>query len=489
MRFFLSLADRFRPKVCCAWLLTVATSAACTVTPARDLGPLQPQTPARLAAVDWAAAGDEAVAWLSAYLQVDTTNPPGNETRGAEFLKAILAKEGIDGEILEFAPGRGSLVARLAGSGAEKPLCLMSHIDVVTAESANWAPGRGPLSGAIADGYVWGRGALDMKGQGILELAAMVQLKRHKIPLKRDVVLLAVADEEVDNLGTRFLIDKHWARIGCSHLLNEGGIGIRDVVYPGQTVFGVSVAEKGLLWLKMTARGKAGHGSTQLPGRAPDRLLQALDKLRARQLVAAVHPSLYESLAAAGRHGGGATGYVLQRPWLVDTLAVGKLMEEPGSRAMLANTCSITGFSGMHQPNVVPSEVSAQLDCRLLPGLKPEALLQELQALVGDDQVSWQVLHQAQATESPTDDPLFLALARHVLVGRSDAVVGPLLSVGFTDSMYARQVGVRAYGFLPVAVTRQVAETMHGADERMPVVEFKRGIRVLYGALLDVAAE
>lgn len=470
-------------------LLLIVVTAACSVTPARELGSVRPATSARLAAVDWKAAGEEAVGWLSAYLKIDTTNPPGNETRGAEFLKDLLAKEGIDSEILEFAPGRGSLVARLAGSGAEKPLCLMSHIDVVTAEIARWTPGRGPLSGAIAEGYVWGRGALDMKGQGILELAALAQLKRQKVPLKRDVVLLAVADEEVDNLGTRLLIDKHWARIGCSHLLNEGGIGIRDVVYPGQTVFGVSVAEKGLLWVKMTAHGKAGHGSTQLPGRAPDRLLRALDQLRAREMVAEVHPSLYESLAAAGRQGGGATGYVLQRPWLVDKLAVGKLMAEPGSRAMLANTCSITGFSGMEQPNVVPSEVSAQLDCRLLPGHKPLALLKELQTLVGDDQVTWEVLHQAEATESPTDDPLFLALARHILIGRSDAVVGPLLSVGFTDSMYARLVGVRAYGFMPVAVTRQVAETMHGADERMPIAEFQRGIKVLYGALLDVAAE
>lgn len=462
---------------------------ACSVTPARDLGALRPQTAARLAAVDWPAVGQESVAWLSAYLQVDTTNPPGNETRGAEFLRAILAKEGIDGEILEFAPGRGSLVARLAGSGQDKPLCLMSHIDVVTAEIDKWQAGRGPLSGAIAEGHVWGRGALDMKGQGILELAAMVQLKRQRVPLRRDLVLLAVADEEVDNLGTRYLIEKHWPRIGCSHLLNEGGIGVRDVVYPGQTVFGVSVAEKGLLWLKMTAHGKAGHGSTQLPGRAPDRLLQALDKLRARQMVAEVHPSLYESLAAAGRQGGGATGYVLQRPWLVNKLAVGTLMNEPGSRAMLANTCSITGFSGMHQPNVVPSEVSAQLDCRLLPGHKPATLLKELQSLVADDQVSWEILHQAEATESPTDDPLFLALARHVLIGRGDAAVGPLLSVGFTDSMYARQIGVRAYGFMPVAVTRQLAETMHGADERVPIAEFQRGIKVLYGALLDVAAE
>ena len=242
-----------------AALLVVIASPACTVTVARDLGPVQPLTPGRLAAVDWSAAGKEAVSWLSAYLQVDTTNPPGNETRGAEFLKAILDKEGIASEIIEFAPGRGSLVAHLPGAGPEKPLCLMSHIDVVTAEVARWTPGRGPLSGVIADGFVWGRGALDMKGQGILELAAMVQLKRQKIALKREIVLLAVADEEVDNSGTRFLIEKHWDRIGCSHLLNEGGIGIRDVVYPGQTVFGVSVAEKGLLWLKMTARGKAGH--------------------------------------------------------------------------------------------------------------------------------------------------------------------------------------------------------------------------------------
>ena len=147
---------------------------------------------------------------LSEYLKVDTTNPPGNETRGAEHLGKLLAAEGIPYEILEYAPGRGNLIARLEGSGKEPPLCLVSHLDVVTAEAATWKPGRGPLSGAVADGYIWGRGALDMKSLGAVELMSLVWLKRIKAPLRRSVVLVVVVVEEIDSGGIRFLVDKHW---------------------------------------------------------------------------------------------------------------------------------------------------------------------------------------------------------------------------------------------------------------------------------------
>ncbi len=467
----------------------------CATTAPLQLGVSPPELDRHARAPDWQVAGPEAVAWLQDYLRVDTSNPPGHEARAADFLSAILAKEGIASERIEHAPGRQSLIARLPATAtatiageAEKPLCLLAHTDVVTAEPAQWPAGKGPLSGANDGTYVWGRGALDMKGMGILELATLIELKRQAVPLRRPVVLLAVADEEVDNRGMRELVEKHWAKIGCSHLINEGGLGVRGVLAPGQTVFGISVAEKGLLWLRLTAHGKSGHGSTPLPGRAPDRLLDALEKLRKRELVAHVHPSVYGALAAAGKQVGGVKGWVLQRPFWVDHLALGTLMDEPGSRAMLTNTCSVTGFSGMFEPNVVPSEVSAQLDCRVLPGTQPADLLKELQAVVGDDQVSWQVLHQAPATESPSDDPLFRALARRAIENRSDAAVGPLLSVGFTDSMYARQIGVRAYGFVPIAIDRELAETMHGVAERIPIAEFVRGLGVLYRAVVDVAA-
>ena len=462
--------------------------SGCATTPLQGWGHSPAAAQKHRDGPDFTKANTELVQWLADYLRTDTTNPPGNETRGAEFLAAILAQEGIASQILEFAPGRGSLIARLRGSGAQPPLCLLSHIDVVTANAKLWPPDRGPLSGALHEGYLWGRGALDMKSMGILELATLVWLKRLKVPLSRDIVLVAVADEEVDNRGMKLLTADHWDKLGCSHFINEGGMGVRGALQPEQTVFAISVAEKGLLWLKMTAHGKSGHGSTPMPDRAPDRLLNALEKLRNRVPAATIHPALYATLAAVGAHGGGMQGYVMQRPTLVDWLALGTLMDEPGTRAMLTNTVAITGFLGAEQPNVVPDQVSAQLDCRLLPGVEPRAFLYELQKAVEDPTITWQVLHEAPASESPRDDPLFLALGRHAVAGRTDAVAGPLLSVGFTDSLWAREKGARAYGFVPIEVPREVAETFHGANERVPVAALQRGFAVLYNAVLDVAA-
>ena len=467
----------------------VVLAAGCSALPRQDWGVSPASLQPYRDAPDFAGAGPELIAWLQTHLQTDTTNPPGNETRGAQFMAQVLAKEGIASEIFEFAPGRGSLVARLKGDGTEAPLCMLSHLDVVTAEPKDWPPDRPPLSGAIHDGMIWGRGALDMKSMGILELATLVWLKRAKVPLRRDVVLVAVADEEVDNRGMRDMVQNHWDKLGCSQLVNEGGMGVRGAMAVDQTVFAISIAEKGLLWLKMTAHGKSGHGSTPFPGRAPERLLKALQKLREAAVEPTVHPALYATLAEVGAQTGGLSGYVMQRPALVRNLAMGKLLAEPGSRAMVTNTVEVTGFFGAEQPNVVPSEVAAQLDCRLLPGMTPQAFLEHLQGIVADPQVTWQILHQAPASQSPVDDPLFLALGRHAVAGRSDAVAGPLLSAGFTDSLWAREKGVHAYGFVPIEVGRDVAETFHGANERVPVASVQRGFAVLWRAVVDVAAK
>ena len=468
-------------------LALLVALTACATIPRADLG----TSPADLArwrdGVDWTTAGEEAVRVLSAYLAVDTSNPPGNETRGAQFLADILTKEGIASEISEFAPGRGSLIARLPGSGAQKPLCLLSHIDVVPAEAARWK--QPPFSGLIdQNGMIWGRGALDMKGMGVLELMTLVWLKRLHVPLSREVILLAVADEEVGNLGMRHVIDKHWGKIGCGHVVNEGGMGIRDALTPGQTVYAVSVAEKGLLWLRMYATGKAGHGSTVVPGRAPQRLLEALDKIRARHPEVTWQDSVRQTLAAVGHDAGGVTGFVLTRPALQNALVEGKLLANPGTAAAMTDTVNITGFGGANEPNVVPAEVWAQLDCRLLPGHKPDDLLAELKALVNDPNIRFEELHRAEANASPWDDDFYRALARHAVAGKSGVVVGPVLSPGFTDSLHLRPLGARAYGFVPFATSQEDAGTMHGENERVSRDNVVDGLRSLFRAVVDVAA-
>jgi acetylornithine deacetylase/succinyl-diaminopimelate desuccinylase-like protein len=469
------------------WLVLLLATA-CAVTPPLSLEPVPPH--GALPPLDWEKAGDEAVATLQAYLRIDTTNPPGREAAGVDFLAELLRREGIESERLEHAPGRPTLVARLKGNGSQKPLCLMSHVDVVTAEDAKWPADHGPRSGTLdADGMIWGRGALDMKGLGVLELLTMVWLKRLGVPLSRDVILLAVADEEVDNGGARMLAEPaNWARLGCSHLVNEGGMGVKDGIFPGQTVWGISVAEKGVLWVRMVATGEPGHGSTVFPGRAPARLVDAINKLRARTAAPAFHPALFTLLREIGAQQGVLSGFLLERPSLVQAFVAPRLMAQPPSQALLTDTVQVTGFAGQLAPNVLPSEVSATLDCRLLPGTTPDAMLARLAAIVDDPAVRFEVLHSFPAYESPVDDPLFRALGRHAIAGRPDAALGPALSVGFTDSLYFRPLGVRAYGFAPFEVTLDELSRIHGTGERLSAANVRSGLRAFLLAIAEVAA-
>ncbi|MCC6336911.1 MAG: M20/M25/M40 family metallo-hydrolase [Myxococcales bacterium] len=471
--------------------VTLLLLSACATTP-RPLHVAPPGLEKYSQGIDWKAAGDETAQLLSAYLQVDTVNPPGNETLGAELLKAHLAKDGVESSIHEFAPGRGSLLARLPATkpSGEKPLCLLSHLDVVPAEAETWPKDKQPLSGALVDGVVWGRGALDTKGLGAVEVETFLLLKRRQVPLTRDVLLLAVADEEVGEGGMRLLTDTMWSEVDCGHLVNEGGMGVKDALAPGQTAFAISVVEKGALWVTMRASGEAGHGSTPREERAPARLVRALERIVKREPKPKLHPALYELLRRSGEQRGGFTGFVLQRPSLVDSFAVGKLLEKPTTRAMVTDTCQVTGFEGKGSaPNVVPSQVSAVLDCRVLPGTTVAALVKELEEVVADvPGISFELSHGFVAEASDWDDPFFDALARHAVAGRDDAIAGPTVSPGYTDSILARKKGTRAYGFAPFEVTLEELNTIHGKDERVSVENLRRGVEVLFKAVVDVAA-
>lgn len=433
---------------------------------------------------DWATFGPETVQNLAGYLQVDTVNPPGNELRGAQYLSDLLAKEGIASEIDEFEPGRANLYARLSGTGAEKPLCLVSHIDVVTSDLKNWDAAHGPLSGVIAEGYLYGRGALDMKGMGMLETMTLIGLKRAAIPLKRDVILLAVADEEVDSLGMRHLVEKRWSEFGCSQAINEGGLGIQDLLFGGQTVWAISTAEKGVLWARMVATGEPGHGSTPRPDQAPERLHRAVEALYAYKPKAQIGEQLFELLARVGQDKGGVLKGLLNSPAMVRMFVTKKLMSSPATRADIIDTINVTGFGGAHEPNVVPSEVWANLDCRLLPGTKPEAMLERIKNLTQDiPGLRFEVLSAKEANSSPWDDSFFEALVDELTEGRPHQVAGPVLSIGFTDSLFLRPLGVHAYGIVPFEVSQQEMTGMHGNNERVSVQNVQDGVRKLFRAV------
>ncbi len=478
-----------RSAVVLSSCLAIAGLATCAPRVAGAPEPLFPGRQAWASDIDWVAAQDEAVSLLSGYLQVDTSNPPGLEERGAIYLADKLTAEGIESEIRPFAPGRANLIARLRAQAPEEaPLCLMSHIDVATAEAEHWQ--QPPFSGLVDDeGYIWGRGAIDMKAIGAIELLSLVWLKRLGVPLRRDVVLLAVGDEEVDNAGVKALAET-WSDIGCSHLLNEGGMGVTGALVDDLTTFAVSFTEKGALWLKMWARGEPGHGSTPLDDAAPLRLVRALDALSARKVKPTWHPETFKLLRAIGERAGGITGAVLKSPSLTKSLAAGQLMDHPLSRAVLTNTVNVTGFGGAEEPNVVPSAVWAQLDVRMLPGVTSADMLAELEALVEDvPGISFEVLADLPAVESPTDDPLYGSLVNNLQRSFPDAAVGPLIMMGTTDSQVLRPLGVHAYGFAPFVFSQDDLRGMHGHDERIHKDNLGRGLKVLLGTVLEVAAQ
>lgn len=463
--------------------------ATCAPRPVPPVASPHPERRAWLDQVDWTRASDEITEVLSGYLAVDTSNPPGNEALGAEYLAQILVAEGIPFSRHAFAPGRENLVARLEGSGEEPPLCLMSHIDVATAEPGRWT--QPPFSGLVDDeGYIWGRGAIDMKSVGVLELMTMVWLKRLGVPLRRDVILLAVGDEEVDNAGVKHLAEHHWDDIACSQLLNEGGMGVRGALVDGLTTFAVSFTEKGALWVRMIAEGEPGHGSTPMADAAPARLQQALAALAKRKEKPRFHPEVFTLLKAIGERAGGITGAVLRSPSLTKSLAVGQLMDHPLSRAVLTDTINVTGFGGAEEPNVVPGEVWAQLDIRMLPGTTSDDMLAELRALTERvEGIRFEVLQDLAAVESPTDDPVYETLVRNLQMAYPEAAVGPLIMMGTTDSQVLRPLGVHAYGFAPFVFDQDELRGMHGDDERIHRDNLARGLEITLGTVLEVAAD
>jgi len=341
----------------------------------------------------------------------------------------------------------------------------------------------------LVGGYVFGRGALDMKGMGALEAMTLVWLQRNRVALRRDVILLAVADEEVGNRGAKALVER-WDQIGCADVINEGGLGLKDVFFEGQTVFAISVAEKGVLWLRMIASGPAGHGSRPDPSQAPAVLTRALARIEAMPKRPKVDEAVWGLLDAVGAGRRGLERLVLRSRPLARLAVIPRLMGVSGTRAVLTDTVNITGVGGSGgSTNVLPSEAWATLDCRLLPGTTPESVVDRLRTLVDDPAIRFEVEDAEPANASPMDTPLFRALARHAVGERTDAVAGPVLSVGFTDSIYLRPLGVNAYGFVPFELTQAEAETMHGHGERVSVQNLRDGLRILYGAVVEVAGE
>ena len=456
---------------------------AVAITLAPDLAQAQSREP------DFDALGFEAVERLAEYIRIRTVNPPGNETAGAKWMQQVLAREGIAAEILESSPGRGNLYARLPGNGSKRPIVLLSHIDVVPATDSAWQVS--PWSGETKHGAVWGRGALDMKGMAVIELMAMIALKRRGVPLSRDIILVANADEETASSGAEWFAREKKALLRkAEFLVNEGGHNRLSA--EGRTeYYGIGVTEKVPYWVRISAKGSPGHGSIPRPDNAAARISRALGR------VAAWHPPVRLTPPAERYFKDLATREVnpRRRRWLADPAAA--LRDTAGLRfftsnlyydAILRNTVSITVLRGSDKTNVIPPEASAELDVRLLPGERPADFVAELRRVIADSLVEITPLRpERQATSSPLDGPMIDAIRHAVRSMEPGALITTPMLAGFTDSYYYRALGIAAYGVSPFRLSEEDARTVHGNDERVTVENLRFGVEFMYRIVERVA--
>jgi acetylornithine deacetylase/succinyl-diaminopimelate desuccinylase-like protein len=434
-----------------------------------------------MGAIDWDAVAAEAVELLQRYIRINTTNPPGNEERAADFLAGLLDAEGIDSRRLFSAPGRANLVADLPGSDGEKPLVLLNHTDVVPVEAEQWD--IEPFGGLIKDGYVWGRGALDMKGMGVLELMTVLTLKRRGVRLRRPVRFLAVADEEAGSeYGVEWLNREHPDLMDAAFVINEGGYGAETYLGSERPLFGVSMAEKSPLWLTLRATGKPGHGSAPHDDNVLDRMVRAMHRVQAWQRPYLMTPPVADALRAAH-----AEGYIDVNP---DSISVAQIAERYRSlRTLLSNTISATGLSAGVKHNVIPATASATLDCRLVPGFEHERFIKELRSVIDDSRVEVEVAFASESPPTPSDTELHAAIKDVCHDVMPEAAVLPRVTAGFTDSRAFRRRGVPAYGFVPMLLGPEEQGGMHGNNERISLANLRRGVEVLYRVVERVCAE
>lgn len=435
--------------------------------------------------VDLAKLSEEATGWLADLIRIDTTNPPGNELAAAKYIAAVLDREGIRNEVLESAPGRGVVIARLQAGPLPDPsraLLLLGHTDVVGVQREKWSVD--PFGGAIKDGYLWGRGALDCKGMVAANLAVMVALKRSGMPLTRDVIFLAEGDEESSGEhGIEFVIRNHWEKIAAAFALNEGGhVRVRD----GKVLYAdVQASEKISVNIEVIATGPSGHASIPRADNPILRLAEAVAKIgRAERPVKinTVTERYFEQLAKVEDPELAKWMRALQQPERLQ-LAARRLSEaNPAWNAMLRTTITPTILDGGIRANVIPADARATLNVRLFPGESPHALVEELCKLVDDPQIRFEVgeFLNAAAPASSLDTEFYRLIEQVTPQVFPGAVVVPAMSTWGTDSLPLRIRNVQAYGLQPFPLTAEEIARIHGDDERIPLDSFRRGVAFLY---------
>jgi len=437
--------------------------------------------------LNWPQIQDDAVRLLKALIRFDTTNPPGNETPAAQFIAAELRAAGYEPTVLESAPGRGNVIARYKGDGSQRPLLLFGHLDVVPAEPTEWT--HPPFEAIEADGFIWGRGALDMKNIVAAQLAFMLALKRARPRLKRDIIYSAMADEEVGGaMGIQWLLEHHHDLLDCEYALTEfGGFSIE---MGGRRFYLCQTGEKGGTRITLRAKGRPGHASMPHTDSAILHLSQALLKLGHTPTPLHISPTaraMIEGMAQAQPFPRSAALRGLLSPTLSKHLLRLLPEEQAGSfRAMLRNTISATLLNAGYKVNVIPGTAEATLDCRLIPGQTSEDMVREISDIIGP---GFEIEADPLSTgaESPLDTPLYRAIERNLNRFDPQAVVLPMLMVGGTDGRFLGARGVPYYGYSPIRLPAglKFMELIHSHDERIPVDAYREGTQLFAETVLD----
>lgn len=454
--------------------------------------------PLRLAsqtAPDFRQARDAAVRTLQALIRIDTSNPPGNETRLAEHLKTLLGREGIASEIVALEPARGNLIARIKGNGRRKPLLLTGHMDTVGVERDKWTVD--PFEGGIRDGYVYGRGAQDDKNDLAAMLEVFLLIHRQKLALDRDIIFLAVAGEEGSpQVGMDYVVEHHWPKVESEFALNEGGsIHISGGQSGGKVRYvAVGTAQKALARARLVARGLSGHGSVPRMDNAIGRLAAAVAKLMEYQPPMRLNETtrtFFERLATIS---------LPQEAFLfthLDDPGVGKMVQETLRRSsngaeveynsMLRTSITPTIIQGGFRNNVIPAEAEATLDIRALPDENLDAFFAELRRVVDDPAVEVIALPRYRPIPpiAPLGSEMFRALEKAQSVIFPGAITLPKMSTVSTDAAQLLAKGVQAYG-VGAPSTDKDAEGAHGNDERVSVEGLGQYVEFLYRAVVEV---
>ncbi len=421
---------------------------------------------------------------LQKLIRFNTTNPPGHEAACIGYIREMLDEAGIESSLIAKDPSRPNLIARLPGEGKAPPLLLYGHVDVVTTENQPWQ--QPPFEGKLFDGFVWGRGALDMKGGVAMMVAAFLRANAEGLRPAGDILLTIVSDEEAGgDFGAKFLVEEH-PELFKDIKYAIGEFGGFTMTIGGKRFYPIMISEKQICWLKATVRGAGGHASIPVRGGAMAKLARLLDVLDKRELPVHVTQPATMMVEAMSTALGGLQGLILGQ--LANPALTNLILKTLGGRGrtfspLFRNTVSPTILSASDKINVIPGEVSVELDGRLLPGFKPADILSELRLLVGDD-VQLDVVRFDEGPTQP-DMSMFDTLAKVLKESDPQGIPVPLLLSGVTDGRYFSKLGIQTYGYLPMILPEDFnfSQIIHAADERVPAAAIEFGAQAIYKAL------